>query len=230
MGARPDQGIDQRELALKSFVGVAIGGVCRHVPCMDFLRLIVFIGPPSRGRVHRFLPPSQQNQRLPRILSRFHPHIRDLPDNARRSLKGWDMGMHGAIRDDRTLRRIMAALVALAVLAERAASRSFPVRWLVLSILGSAEAVAREFVAEATRTPQPAIEGIPEIRNAPADAVLLASRFRALAAALGALFSAARRSPCRSACMDSALCHLAPPPARPLAHPGGWRPSPNDTS
>lgn len=133
-------------------------------------------------------------------------------------------------RNRGALRRIMAVLVALAVLAERAGSRSFPVRWLVLSVLRSAEAVAREFVAETTRTPQPSIEGIPEIRNAPADALLFASHFRALAAALGALLSRARRSPCRSARVDSALCHFAQSPGRLLINLVGWTPNPNDTS
>ena len=52
--------------------------------------------------------------------------------------------------DDRTLRRIIATLVALAVLAERAAYRSLPVRWLVLCLLRHAEAVARDHVAETT--------------------------------------------------------------------------------
>jgi hypothetical protein len=141
------------------------------------------------------------------------------------------MGMHVGMRDEnQTLRRIMAVLVAQAVLAERAGSRCFAVRWLVLSILRLAEAVAREFVAEATRTPQPAIEGLPEIRNAPADALILASRFRALAAALGALLCQALRSPCRSACVDGALCHFAPPPGRLSMTLGGWTRNPNDTS
>jgi hypothetical protein len=138
------------------------------------------------------------------------------------------MGVHVAMGEDRTLRRIMAVLVALAVLAERAYSQSFPVRWLVLSILWSAEAVAREFVVETTHTPQPFIE-TREIPNAPADALLLAWRFRALAAALGALLSKAPPSPCRSACMDSALCQLVSL-ARLSNTLEGWAPNPNDTS
>ena len=141
------------------------------------------------------------------------------------------MDLHAAIWDgDRTLRRIVAVLVALAILAERAGGRSFPVRWLVLSVLRSAEGVAREFVAGTTRTPQPSIERIPEIRNAPADALLLASSFRALAAALGALVSKTRRSPRRSAWMDSALGRLAPSPGWLSINLGVWTRNPYYTS
>ena len=46
------------------------------------------------------------------------------------------------------LRRIAAILLALATVAERAADRSRPVRWLVLWALHRAEAFASEFVAE----------------------------------------------------------------------------------
>lgn len=139
------------------------------------------------------------------------------------------MGMHVAIRDDGTLGRIAATLIALAALAERAGARSHPVRCLVLWILRRAEAVAREFVAEATRTPPPVIEGIiPEIRNGPADAILLAWRFRVLAAALGALLCPAHCSPCRSARPDRALRDFAPRSG--LLPLGGWTRKPNDTS
>ena len=99
-----------------------------------------------------------------------------------------------AIRDDRTLRRIVTTLVALAVLAERAAGRSYPVRCLVLFILRQAESVAGSFVAEAMQTFRPAgLVRIPPIPNGPDDATGLAMRFRALAAALGALLQLARR-------------------------------------
>ena len=92
-----------------------------------------------------------------------------------------------AIRDDRTLGRIVATLVALAVLAERAAGRSYPVRCLVLFILRQAESVAGSFVAEAMQTFRPGgLVRIPPIPNSPDDATGLAMRFRALAAALGA--------------------------------------------
>jgi hypothetical protein len=130
-------------------------------------------------------------------------------------------------RNGEALGRIIAVLIALAVLAERAAARSFSVRWLVLSSLRPAEAVAREFVAETARA-HPTLEATPQFRNGPEDALLLAWRFRALAAVLGAFLSKARRFPCRSACIDSSPCHPAPPER--LFIPGIWTRDPNDTS
>ena len=55
--------------------------------------------------------------------------------------------MEGDVRQQGRLPRIAAALLALAALAERAALRSLPIRFLVLSILWHAEAIARNFVA-----------------------------------------------------------------------------------
>ena len=89
--------------------------------------------------------------------------------------------------DDRRLRRIIAMLVALAVLAERASARSFPVRWLVLSLLRHAEGVARGFVVEATQWEWPGLEDDLEPGSSPMDAALLGLRLRLLAAVLGAL-------------------------------------------
>ena len=88
---------------------------------------------------------------------------------------------------ERMLRRIIALLVSLAVLAERAAERSLPVRWLVLWILRRAETVVEEYVFDETGMPPPAMEGFVPIGNGPDDALRLAARFRALAAALAAL-------------------------------------------
>ena len=112
--------------------------------------------------------------------------------------------MEGAFRDRRTLRAIAATLLALALLAERAAGRSFPVRFLVLSLLWRAEAVARAFVAEATGTfvagatgadwPCPDLPSFAEplgLRGRPVDAAILALRLRMLAAVLGMLSGAA---------------------------------------
>ena len=126
--------------------------------------------------------------------------------------------MHDAERNDRTLRRIIATLVALAVLAERAAYRSLPVRWLVLCLLRHAEPVTRDHVAETTGWDCFDLEvafGIGDVRDAgfdagqgagngladghiltgsgsgPADALALAWRLRALAAVLGALLQPA---------------------------------------
>ena len=116
--------------------------------------------------------------------------------------------MDDAERNHRTLRRIIATLVALAVLAERAATRSFPVRWLVLCLLRHGEAVIRDHVAETTGWDWPDLAcafGIGDPRdagagfdadqgagvvigsgNGPADALALAWRLRMLAAVLGA--------------------------------------------
>ena len=125
--------------------------------------------------------------------------------------------MDNAAGDDRTLRRIATTLVALAVLAERAAYRSLPIRWLVLCLLRHAESVTRDHVAETTGWDWsdleyafgidardagfdagqaagngPAGAGILACSgNGPADALALAWRLRMLAAVLGALLSPA---------------------------------------
>ena len=125
--------------------------------------------------------------------------------------------MHEADRNDRTLRRIIATLVALAVLAERAAYRSLPVRWLVLCLLRHAESVTREHIAETTGWGWSELEyafGIDapgagfdagqgagyDLADAgiatgsgsgPADALALAWRLRMLASILSALLSPA---------------------------------------
>ena len=134
-----------------------------------------------------------------------------------------------AIRDNRTLRRIVTTLVALAVLAERAAGRSYPVRCLVLFILRQAESVAGSFVAEAVQTFRPAgLVRIPAIPNSPADAIGLAMRFRALAAALGALILLARRFARWNA--RRAAVRFAPHSGRLPVISGDWTRRPNDTS
>lgn len=56
--------------------------------------------------------------------------------------------MGGGRRQDQALVRIASMLLALAVLAESAAGRAFPVRWFVLTLLAQGEAVARSFVVE----------------------------------------------------------------------------------
>ncbi len=126
--------------------------------------------------------------------------------------------------DDRTLRRIIAMLAGFAVLAERAGSRSFPVRWFVLSVLGYAEGVARAFVVEATHSEWPCFEDDLAPGDRPVDAAVLAWRFRVLAAVLGTLLApeggfdgnAAARPPCRRAACAVTF--------------GGWQPMLNDTS
>ena len=94
--------------------------------------------------------------------------------------------MHRRALEDQTQRRIVALLVSFAVLAERAAGRSFPVRWFVLVLLRHAEAVARDFVAETTGTTLPCPEAPLGAGTRPADAALLAGRLRMLAALLRA--------------------------------------------
>jgi len=136
--------------------------------------------------------------------------------------------MEFARRDIQTLKRIVAMLMALAVLAEHAGSRSFPVRWLVLAILTQAEAVAQAFVVEATRTQWPDFEV--ETQSRPVDATVLAMRFRLLAVALGALLDLACLFDDWNARLHAALRRIAPcPGARPVTS-GGSDPGPNDTS
>ncbi|HHZ08113.1 MAG TPA: hypothetical protein GX405_04960, partial [Rhizobiales bacterium] len=112
--------------------------------------------------------------------------------------------MEGTLQDRRTFSRIAAALLALALLAERAAGRSYPVRFLVLAILGRAEAVARAFVAREIGGggPGPDWPGHaepPVLHGSPADAGMLALRLRLLAAVLDALAGAHRRRTALSA-------------------------------
>ena len=82
--------------------------------------------------------------------------------------------MHAAALDDRGLRRIIAMLVSFAAIAERAAYRSLPVRWLVLLILRTAETVALEFVVDTTQADLPCFDGDPQTGCSPEDAALLA--------------------------------------------------------
>ena len=95
--------------------------------------------------------------------------------------------MEFAWQDDRTLRRIAALLVAMAVLAERAAGRSFPVRWVVLSLLRLAASVAETFVVEVTQLDWPCPDGAWDFRGDALDAAWLALRLRALAGVIEAL-------------------------------------------
>ena len=121
--------------------------------------------------------------------------------------------MHGEALDDRTLRRIIALLIALAALTERAAGRFFPVRWLVLCVLRRAEVVGRDFVIETAPWAWPYLEDALDAGSSPMDAVLLGQRLRMLAAVLRALLTpddsldgwmsgrdTARRSPASFAC------------------------------
>ncbi|CAG1008233.1 hypothetical protein RHIZO_03472 [Rhizobiaceae bacterium] len=117
--------------------------------------------------------------------------------------------MEGALQDKGTFRGIARTLFALALLAERTAGRSFPVRFLVLAILYRAEAIARRFVARsaATLIAEALDAGRPDVPElscldlacldepaglhyGAADAALLSLRLRILAAVLGMLSDA----------------------------------------
>jgi hypothetical protein len=93
----------------------------------------------------------------------------------------------GEALDERTTRRIIALLVSFAVLAERAAGRSLPVRWLVLTLLRHIESVAFDYVVDSAPWAWPYLEDELEPGSTPMDAVLLGQRLRMLAAILGEL-------------------------------------------
>ena len=136
------------------------------------------------------------------------------------------MDVHAARGGERMLRRIIALLVASAVLAERAAERSLLVRWFVLWILRRAETVLEEYVFDETGMPPPAMEGFAPIGNGPDDALCLAARFKAFAAALCALLPLACLIGRRSARSCLAFGPIAPLSGNPV----GWTPEPYDTS
>jgi len=134
--------------------------------------------------------------------------------------------MRAAMGSERTLRRIVLLLVALAGLAERAAAASWPIRCFVLWLLRRAETVTGERLFEATGMGRPAMARIAAVGNGPADALCLAERFHAMAAALGALlpFALSRHGPARChASVGRAVRGFARFQVR-------WRPNPNDTS
>ncbi len=133
------------------------------------------------GRVPSAL---QQNQHLQPIPLPFHPRPRSPPPQCPPVL---ERRGHGCKWDDRTLRRIAALLVALAVLAERAAGQSFPVRFVLLCILRQAESVALSLVAETIQDGGTCFEDDPETGYGSVDAVVIALRLRALAALVFAL-------------------------------------------
>ena len=136
------------------------------------------------------------------------------------------MDVHAARAGERMLRRIIAQLVASAVLAERASERSLLVRWLVLWVLRRAETIALDFVFDETGMPL-TVEGFALAGNGPDDALLLAARFKALAAALCALLPLACPFDRHRRRRGVAFGHFAPGRGCPS---GGWTPRPYDTS
>ena len=101
-----------------------------------------------------------------------------------------DGAMDGGVRNEPMLLKIAALLVSLSLVAERAAGRSWPVRFLILVILRRAEAVATAFVAATaeaagvTAADFPWLDEAAESGASPLDAAWLALRFRLLAAVL----------------------------------------------
>ena len=136
----------------------------------------------------------------------------------------------GETLDERRLRRIIATLVALAALADRAACRSFPVRWVVLALLRYAETVALDYVVEVAPWAWPYVEDEPESGSSPIDAVLLGRRLRMLAALLGALLPPACHEDDWTARRDAAPTGPASNARRRSVTPGGWTPALHDTS
>lgn len=165
---------------------------------------------------------------MPNAIKRLHefrPPAIHLPGHAahtrRRYWKDADMGE--ARREEQALRRVVALLAALAVLAERAAGRSLPVRFVVLALLRRAEAAVMAWVADATWMDLPCAHADPQAGCRPVDAAVLALRLRALAALLGALVedrngnraeghNATPRGGIRSCGLRVAACVAAPEP------------------
>lgn len=139
------------------------------------------------------------------------------------------MGVQVAGGDERAVRRILALLLSLAVLAERAAARSWPVRWLVLRFLRRAEPAASRFVFEATGAPPAGVPAL-TIANDPEDAIRLAARFHALAAALGTILAMACRLNGQVARPGRASDHLPRWPVEPSPALRYWAPERDDTS
>ncbi len=141
--------------------------------------------------------------------------------------------MHGEVRHDRTLRRIVAMLAAFADLADRAASCCQPVRFLLLLVLRHAETIAREVVADAMRVDGLWFDDGMEGTSSPEDAALLAERFRLLAEELVGLLPPVLRYgaplPRHDAGPTRASASRAEPPAASACLPG-CAPSPFDTS
>lgn len=141
-----------------------------------------------------------------------------------------DGATDGRVRNERMLLKIAALLVALSLLAERAAGRSFPVRFLVLAILRRGEAVARAFVAREIGMNWPFLESPPETMGHPVDAAALALRLRLLAVILADLVDTACGSAGRQPFASLAPESVVPCTVLLLVFPSCPRPRPLDTS
>ena len=138
--------------------------------------------------------------------------------------------MDGRARNGRRLRSIIALLLSLASVADAAAGRAFPIRWLVLAILRRGERAAQAYVAEVTQMEWADLEGEMEAGVDPGDAALLAWRFRWIAAVLGALLDQRGGTDGAAHRLDRTSRALAPHVRQSLATLGGGSPWPNDTS
>ncbi len=150
--------------------------------------------------------------------------------------------MDGVVRTDRGLRQVTALLVTLAVLADRAAARSFAVRWFVLVLLRHAERGALKVLGDATGWGRRDLEdalGLGSVDdpdgplgsgNSPADAWALAMRLRALAALLCTLLPPDALFGRGEARTVTALIRRAARPAPVLAACGGRAHPAPDTS
>lgn len=118
--------------------------------------------------------------------------------------------------DWQSIRRIVAVLLALADLAERASGRSVAVRGLVLWLLRSGEVLARDCLAGLTPHAADRNDPLPFTGGSATEAMRLATSFRKLAAALTALAAAGLATVQRAVAFPcgSAVCGLV---AAPLA-------------
>jgi hypothetical protein len=130
-------------------------------------------------------------------------------------------------QDRAVLERILALLIALARLADRAAGLPFLKRLPLLAMLGHGEIEARMLIVElASGVPAETAAAMP---LATGDAGRLAASFRMLALALNALLAQVRaESPCRQAALPAGS------PGHGSRRQQGWRafpaPSTPDTS
>lgn len=128
--------------------------------------------------------------------------------------------MYGKAKDAGREWRIVALLVSLAGLAERAALRCFPIRLLVFVVLWRAEAVARDHVEGALEAARLGLED-PQILARQPDSAALAARFRLLAEILEALLVGDVAEPGLTDPYRSTGTRLVAQPAQANRHDGG---------
>jgi hypothetical protein len=128
------------------------------------------------------------------------------------------------VLDGRIARRIIALLLSIAGLAESAAQRSFPIRWVLLVLLRRAEAAALTLLVDVVPIDCSEFDD-PDAGFRPVDALLLAARLRVIAALLTAVLAvppcAHRRRTCREAAQPAVRLRLARTVGTPVALPLG---------